>query len=100
MTAFHPKLPFASRVDDTGHRDTLLQMAIGTAGGKLGCFIGPLVALALMAYSIYWFGISEDSAPWYGLLGWCISGLIVAVVTGMAVRWVTNRLVSAERPSS
>jgi hypothetical protein len=73
-------------------------MAIGTRGGKLGFVIGPILAIPAMAYSVDWFGFSEDKGPWYGLVGWLLFGVIVAIAAGLLVRIAFNKLVDAEDP--
>ena len=66
-------------------------MAIGTTGGKIGYVVGPLIAVPALFISADWFGLSEDSGPWYALPGWLLFGLVAAVAAGLSVRWAFNR---------
>jgi len=74
-------------------------MAIGTIGGKVGCIVGPIIAVPALFVSAGWFGLSEDSGPWYAVPAWLLFGLAVAVAVGAAVRWGFNRSVGVKGDS-
>ena len=67
-------------------------MAIGTPGGKVGCLVGPIIAVFAMVFGVGWFGITEDGRNYLGLFAWFLFGLAVAIASGLIVRWALNRV--------
>lgn len=71
-------------------------MAIGTIGGKTGCAAGPVFGMIAMSYSVEWFEFSLDTGPLRSVLGWILLGIAAAIVSGLAVRWITNRVFNVD----
>jgi hypothetical protein len=49
-----------------------------------------------MFVSVGWFGITEDTGPWYALVGWLLFGTAVAIIAGWLVRLAFNKLFHIE----
>ncbi len=73
-------------------------MAIGTAGGKIGCLTGPIIALFIMNLTAHWFPLNWDTGPNWAILGWFVFGFAVAVFGGLLVRWIVNRTFRIDPP--
>jgi hypothetical protein len=54
------------------------------------------MAVPAMFVSVGWFGITEDTGPWYALVGWLLFGTAVAIIAGWLVRLAFNKLFHIE----